>query len=282
MAVASRYVYTGFRIGVRRNSHDARRVDARDRVARHESVHRRSTSRPPGRCRGRFARAARREPSSPAVRRSSPPSVRASFTTERARASRRYAEAKSADSIARADVTVRLHAAVVRLACWEAAARATNYRANDSRVHDDVPARRGRAAASRTSGSSAAWCGATALCLAPAREFDTSYIAQHAARRDRIRRRRFAASSGDCFTPTSRRFGGTTRRRCIGRSIRRAASCTCGRTCSTGSRRRLRADGVGRSRVPVRRPFPVAHRRASRRSAPGYRTISLAARDPRV
>ena len=229
MAVASQYVYTGFRIVTRRNSHDARRVGARDRVARHESVHGAVHRDRRERCRARFARASRREPSSPAARRSSPPSARASFTTERVSVSG-YAEAKSADSIARADVTFRLQPLSFisllgsvgpldrTIAANGHAACTTTYLRGEAglRASRAVAHRRRGAARQRSS-------------RAGASSSTRAYIAQHAPGATGFE----AAIRGKLWgpsAPTSMEFGGTTRPARIGRSIRRAPSCSCART----------------------------------------------------
>jgi hypothetical protein len=105
------------------------------------------------------------------------PAARASFTTERLSLSG-YAEGKSADSIARADVTLRLQPFSF-ISLLGSAARSTNYHASD--VGIPTTYLRGEAGVRLHQ----LWLIGGILrrdsaLLAPARVYDTSYIAQHA------------------------------------------------------------------------------------------------------
>jgi hypothetical protein len=105
------------------------------------------------------------------------PAARASLTTERVSVSG-YAEAKSADSIARADVTFQLQP-LPFISLLGSVARSTNYRVND--VGLTTTYLRGEAGLRLHE----LWLiggvvRRDSALLAPAREYDTSYIAQHA------------------------------------------------------------------------------------------------------
>ncbi len=146
MAVASKYDYTGIRtfaIAIAMTPAESVLVTARRSTRVGSSAQYIATG-------GNGARSASRERhgaslfGSAAARRSSPPSARASFATERAQRLGDSSEAKSADSIA----SRRRHGRsctplLVHRAARRASARATDDRVNDSRLHDDVSARRG-------------------------------------------------------------------------------------------------------------------------------------------
>ena len=194
------------------------------------------------------------------------PAARASFTTERVSVSG-YAEAKSADSIARADVTFRLQP-LSFISLLGSVARSTNYRAND--VGLTTTYLRGEAGLRLHE----LWLiggvvRRDSALLAPATRIRHELHRATRSRRDRIR-------GGD-----SRQAVGPPRRRRLWNSLERfdgrvsaAVPNAVGAVRADEPRQpvpdaRLRADGV--DRFTSTGPTSISRRssRASRRSAPG-------------